>query len=1167
MLAGNFLKKIFFWLMGMALSGNALAQQFPSKAYIDSALFNTDFLKVNCATDLLMGELRKKNDYVALEKKMNETIARKVQGFAANVDSVVLPLVFHIIGTNPALITDAQIQAAVKDLNDAFGKRGAYAASKGADTKIRFALAKRDPEGGNTKGINRVTSYYGSNLSNEIEDTRLKNLIQWDPVKYINIWLVSNIVSEISAEFSCGVWTRMNTGGYATLPTGAAGTTDGIVVSAFGVMLAHEMGHYLGLYHTFEGGCTNNDCTKDGDRVCDTPPDGTTRASPNCNAPTNSCVTDTLSNYSNGFFPRDTTDQIANFMDYSNSLCSNQFTLGQADRMQTAILTQRAGLMGNALVAPCAENSVASFTRDVADPKTGDLINFTNTSTNATSYQWLLNNVIVATTPNYSTSSLPLGKSKITLKAFNADPTCFASATDYVITNCGVAARYYYNKKMIASKANVYADTILFTNTSVGATSYQWVISNANGLGRNIVTSNAAGGGVNDLNYVFQDPGNYQIKLIASNGSCIDSTSSLFIPVLDPTPDAFISIANVNCYQETKVRVQFYVCSFSYSPVPKGLPISFYDADPRLPGAKQIDNTILLADSVTGYCCGKLYTQILDVKYRKLNQIFAVINDAGTTSPLTLPNTGFLEREYKNNVASFSNFKFTVTPVPSVATIEPGDTLQLSAQTSPDPSGTSTYLWSSASRLNCTACRSPFFIADTLNAGKQVIATSQYQCFDTAQVSILVPPANDYTVTINAISCSPKEDSLVVDFTLKNLFKRGIIPKNLPVAFYKNDPSVAGATLLPALFKTPDSVSAKQQVYKWKIKKTNAGKIYASVNDNGTQFPIIPGADGFSEKDYTNNFSFLNYQPLTAIIDSTICSGDTLYGYSATGNYTDVLQTPGGCDSIRVLRLTVRTAAIARTTVTVNLCEGQTYLGYTKTGTYIDVFKGVNACDSIRTLVLKINPVPNITKTVQICRGNTYLAGGKLQTQSGTYRDTVKTAQGCDSITTTILAVTDPPARFLPADTLMCLDKPLVISLNYPTVTWSDGTLGNTISITQPGNYVAQVTDRNGCNGADTIQVSFQKCIPIQIPSAFTPNGDGKNDKFKPLIPVPLTSYSFQIYNRWGQVIFETKKYNEGWNGNYKGEQQPNGAYVYFISFSDDTGATVVKKGTLLLIR
>jgi hypothetical protein len=78
---------------------------------------------------------------------------------------------------------------------------------------------------------------------------------------------VKSLELEIFPQFYCGTWTRTKIGGYATLPPNA-GALDGIVVTDFKFLLTHEMGHYLGLYHTFEGlGCVNNNCATDGDKV------------------------------------------------------------------------------------------------------------------------------------------------------------------------------------------------------------------------------------------------------------------------------------------------------------------------------------------------------------------------------------------------------------------------------------------------------------------------------------------------------------------------------------------------------------------------------------------------------------------------------------------------------------------------------------------------------------------------------------------------------------------------------------------------------------------------------------------------------------------------------------------------------------------------------------
>lgn len=1159
----------------LCMSGYALAQAGKSpSAYLDSILLQQGQSKSVCGSDYQLTQLRKDPLVIARERKMNEDILRVLNnqvtlngGSGTSADPYVLPVVFHIVhSTDPYAITDAQIINAVKDLNDAFSKSGAYAASVGADTKIRFALAQTDPDGGLTKGITRTKSFFADNMHMSLDDFKMKRLMQWDPVKYINIWLVRNIAGEISATFSCGVWSRMNAGGYATMPFSVNGSspTDGIVITGFGPLLAHEMGHYLGLYHTFEGYCFNNNCATDGDRVCDTPPDGSTGAS-SCSSPTNSCNSDTASNYSNGFFPKDVPDQVSNFMDYSNTSCSNQFTEGQAARMRAAIATQRSSLINNLMNKPCSDNVLASFTRDNSNPKVNDLISFTNTSVNAVSYEWLIDGVSKATSANFTNTFTTAQRFKVTLKATHSSG-CVSTATDYVWVNCGVTAKFWNNKQLIASKTGVLNDTILFTNNSVGASSYQWIKTNNNGTVREVITSNAAGGGANDLNYVFPDPGFFRIKLIATDGACVDSTLDLFVNIVDPTPNAYVSIYSAYCNQQTKVNLYVVACNFGYAPILPGMPISFYDADPRLPGAKKIDTTFILKDTLKGICCGTTYPLTLDVKRPGLNQLYAVVNDAGTAIPIALPNTSLTETNYIDNVASLTNFRFRATVTPANPVLRPGDTLRLSVQTFPDPTFNSTFLWDTPKQLSCATCTTPLFTADSTRI-KKVYAKSFYQCFDTATVTLTVIQPDDFTVQVNSAECAGA-DSMTVNLTVNSQVAGAGIPKNLPIAIYNNDPSVAGTQLLPPLFLVPDSTFTLQQNYTFKVKKTTTGNVYAAVNNSNTTVPVSFAGAPFFENTVANNISAPKaYTQITKVIDTAICNGDTVLGRTVSGTYTDAFVTAGGCDSVRILKLTIKPVAVTKTTITVGICEGQNYEGYTKAGTYINVFKGSNSCDSIRTLNLTVNPNKNRTNSVQICKGDTYLAGGKLQTTAGTYVDSLKTSVGCDSVVTTILTVVPVPASFLPLDTTMCIGKTLPIVLSYPTTLWSDGSTSNFFNISQAGSYTAQVVDRNGCKGNDTVNVLFNRCIPIQIPDAFSPNNDGKNDVFKPLIGAPVTNYRMQIWNRWGQLVFETRNISQGWNGKYLSELQQNGAYIYYFTLTDPDGVLIEKKGTLILIR
>ena len=94
----------------------------------------------------------------------------------------------------------------------------------------------------------------------------------------------------------------------------------------------------------------------------------------------------------------------------------------------------------------------------------------------------------------------------------------------------------------------------------------------------------------------------------------------------------------------------------------------------------------------------------------------------------------------------------------------------------------------------------------------------------------------------------------------------------------------------------------------------------------------------------------------------------------------------------------------------------------------------------------------------------------------------------------------------------------------------------------------------------------FKQNARISVPSAFSPNGDGINDTF---VPMGLFVDTFQmlIYNRWGEVLYQTNKIKDGWDGALDGQPVPDGVYTYRIAFSDSLGQLFVKLGTVILVR
>jgi gliding motility-associated-like protein len=136
------------------------------------------------------------------------------------------------------------------------------------------------------------------------------------------------------------------------------------------------------------------------------------------------------------------------------------------------------------------------------------------------------------------------------------------------------------------------------------------------------------------------------------------------------------------------------------------------------------------------------------------------------------------------------------------------------------------------------------------------------------------------------------------------------------------------------------------------------------------------------------------------------------------------------------------------------------------------------------------------------------------------------------------------------ADTI-CLGQQVLLDAGsgFVSYLWHDGSTEQSQYTLEEGTYWVQVVDTNNCIAVDT--VSLVPCnIELLIPNAFTPNGDGLNDTFKPVIRGwEPSSYFMKIYTKWGQLIFETSDYTEGWDGKANGVLVMPNTFVYVISY------------------
>lgn len=112
------------------------------------------------------------------------------------------------------------------------------------------------------------------------------------------------------------------------------------------------------------------------------------------------------------------------------------------------------------------------------------------------------------------------------------------------------------------------------------------------------------------------------------------------------------------------------------------------------------------------------------------------------------------------------------------------------------------------------------------------------------------------------------------------------------------------------------------------------------------------------------------------------------------------------------------------------------------------------------------------------------------------------------------------------------------------------------------------VTDSFGCRSTAQKRIQVYPSCNLAIPNSFTPNGDGLNDFFHPLNAVKAEGLEFIIFNRWGQVIFKTKDWRQGWNGTINGKLQATGVFVWMLRYTNrDTKQRIDRKGTVTLIR
>jgi gliding motility-associated-like protein len=228
-----------------------------------------------------------------------------------------------------------------------------------------------------------------------------------------------------------------------------------------------------------------------------------------------------------------------------------------------------------------------------------------------------------------------------------------------------------------------------------------------------------------------------------------------------------------------------------------------------------------------------------------------------------------------------------------------------------------------------------------------------------------------------------------------------------------------------------------------------------------------------------------------------------------------------------------------------------------------------NANSDTSSITIKVNAVMQTTLHPEICQGETFTTGNHIYSLTGNYMDTLFTYTGCDSIVSTNLTVFPFPFFDLGNDSIICqgeeiILKPSVANAGY---LWQDGSQNPVYVVSQQGLYWVKASIGN-CSITDSIYIDMdESCNTLYIPNAFVP--DGVNKIFKPKGNFSSAiEYYFAVFNRWGQLLFETKDFEQGWDGIYDGEAVQSGVYVYYIRFQyGGQLKSFEKTGRLVLVK
>lgn len=320
-------------------------------------------------------------------------------------------------------------------------------------------------------------------------------------------------------------------------------------------------------------------------------------------------------------------------------------------------------------------------------------------------------------------------------------------------------------------------------------------------------------------------------------------------------------------------------------------------------------------------------------------------------------------------------------------------------------------------------------------------------------------------------------------------------------------------------------------------------------------------------------------------IDTNICYAQIPIvwngqSYSTSGNYTNTYTSAVGCDSLVTLSLHITVPPVILPLKDSSGC-GQVYFNgntYTSNTLVNDTLYGVLGCDSAyRSTNILVYYAYADTLHAEICAYQNYDWAGQTYSQTGVYTKHYTSAAGCDSALSLALTVwqVDQVSITYDLDEVPCMDDTITVT-GHGSVTYLWKLNGTEIGTgeeskmplsSKNNQIVVNATDEHNCESAAYVNIETIACCDLMIPNAFSPNGDGLNDKFGPESIGNPMEFKMTIFNRFGQLIFTSVTINNKWDGTYLGKPVDVGTYFYRIFNKCTNESENTFKGDITVIR